>query len=291
LNKLILTLILLYQSLASAGEVISNVRGKILINTYGEKYNLNQKLYIYNPVTQRKIGIVKVMQKRRDQEAVLAELVNGKALPGALAEVAERNVATDDEVDIRGHRTRAREFDRRAKRDSSGTLKTKHGLSINLINTQLSVKAPNISTKMTGTGLGFDYTFQVPTYIRTSFLGDLGIHPIKLSNSATNGDNNHFDVTYFSIVGMLKYIFNPNQTGSWIAGGIGFILPYTKSSNVLESDSIATNYSINFAVGTDIPAKNQLISLKFAYAIFPSSNTGNSQISFSQMTFGFVYFY
>jgi hypothetical protein len=291
-RKFIFLLLLIFcNPLVFAGEVISNVRGQVLINTYGEKFKLNQKLYIYNPKTQRKIGVVQVMQKRRDQEAVMAELLNGKAPPGALAEIAERNISNVDEVDIREHRTRANELERRTKRESSGNLRIKHGFGLSLMNSQLSVKTSYVKTNMTGSGLGVDYNFQVPVTIQTSFLGAIGFHPIKLNHNSTTGNNDFFDVSYLSLVGLAKYIFNPNQTGMWLGAGGGLIVPNSKSSSVLQSDSITTNYSLNFVVGTDMASRKQLISLSFGYAIFPGSNTPTTSTSFSQTLLGFSYYF
>lgn len=292
MRKLILLLLLFFNSpLVFSGEVISNVRGQILINTYGEKYKLNQKLYIYNPETQRRIGVVKVMQKRRRQEAIMAKLLNGKAIPGALVESAERNIANDDGQDIRSHRTRTNELNRRTRRENSGTLKIKHGIGLYLINSQLSVRTSYANINMNGTGLGVDYSFQIPLYTQTSFRGNIGIHPVKLSSSSSGGDNNNFDVTYLSLVGLGKHIFKPNQTGTWIAGGAGFLMPTSKSSSVLDSNSISTNYSINLAIGTDIVSNKQLTSLSFEYAIFPTANTQTTSTAFTQMLFGFSFFF
>jgi hypothetical protein len=286
-----LLFLILFEPSVFAGEVISNVRGKVLVNTYGEKYKLNQKLYVFNPETQRKIGVIRVMQRRRDQEAIVAEMINGKAPPGALVEASERNISTEEEVDIRGHRTRARELDRRTKRDSAGTQKTKHGVSVSLINSQLAVKTAYVNTTMSGTGLAFDYSFQVPLFTQTSLLGGIGIHPIRISTSSSSGGSNTFSVTYYSLTGLMKYVFNPNQRGGWMGVGGGFIIPQSKTSNILEADSISTNYGIHLAVGNDIFSNKQLISLWFQYAIFPGANTSTTSTSFSQMIFGFSYFF
>lgn len=274
-----------------AGEVISNVRGKVLINTYGETYRLNQKLYIYNPENQRKIGVVQVMQRRRDQEAVMCELLSGSAPPGALAEAAQRKISTEDEIDIRGHRTQKTELDRRTRRDSAGTLTTKHAIGFSIISSSLNVRTSYYNTTMTGTGLGVDYIFQLPLYTQMSLLGDVGIRPIKITNSSTSGENNYFEVAYLTFTGLFKFIFNPNQKGGWMAVGGGLITPYSKTSNVLDSNSISTNYSINFAIGSDIVSTRQSIGLRFEYAIFPAANTATTSTAFSQMIFGFSYFF
>jgi hypothetical protein len=274
-----------------AGEVISNVRGKVIINTYGEAYRLNQKLYIYNPQNQRKIGVLQVMQRRRDQEAVACELLSGSAPPGALVEASQRTISTEDSQDIRGHRTRKVDLDRRTRRDPAGTQSTRHAIGFSIMSTSLNVRTSYYNTTMSGTGIGFDYIFQVPLYTQVSLLGDLGYHPVRVNNSSSTGENNYFQVDYLTLTGLFKFVFNPNQKGGWMAAGAGFILPYSKTSNVLDSDSISTNYSINFAVGTDIVSSRNVIGLKLEYALFPAASTSTTSTNFSQMIFGFSYFF
>jgi hypothetical protein len=266
-GKLVFVLFLFFiYTLSFAGEVISYRQGQVLINTSNEKYQLNQKLYIYNPETHQKIGIVVVKQKRPNQKTVIAELINGKVITGALVETATRNLASTNDVRI------------------------KYGIGLNLINSHLTVKAYNITTNMSGTGIGVDYTVMYPVYLQTTLLGTFGIHPVKLNNASTTGDNNYFDVTYLTGVGALKYRLNNRQTGNWIAFGSGLNIPYSKSSNILHANTITTNYSLNFTYGNDMEVNNKLVSLKVEYVIFPGENSSSTGITFSQIIFGFSYF-
>jgi hypothetical protein len=283
MKKIIVLLILFMRwPSAFAGEVISNLNGKVLINTNGEEYKLNQKFYIYNPETQRKIGKVTVIQKRRDK-SVVAEIISGTAIPGALVELAVRNITNSNESELDPDNRRTHESNRRSKR-------YKNGISISLLSSQLAVKTAYLDTTMRGTNFGVNYIFQIPLHTQMSLLGGIGIHPIKLSGTTSNGLNQNFNVNYFNLEGLIKYIFNPNQTGVWFAMGGGFNLPQSKSSNVLDSNSISSNYSINFAIGNDISTKNLLMSLKFEYAIFPGVNTSTTRTSFSQMIFGVLFY-
>lgn len=91
--------------------------------------------------------------------------------------------------------------------------------------------------------------------------------PLNSTAQATVGT----DITYLSLDGVLKWSFvQTNSMNFYALGGVGFLYPLTKSSDVIVEDSIESLGVGEFGAGVEFKWGKWLVPVDFTYYYFPS---------------------
>jgi hypothetical protein len=88
------------------------------------------------------------------------------------------------------------------------------------------------------------------------------------------------DIGYLDFDGLLTYSFNSGSVTWWLGGGIGFLYPLSKSSNVLDTSKLGLSEKILADIGLNYYTDRQhFIPFQVEYVLFPN----NSVVSSSQI--------
>ncbi len=159
-----------------------------------------------------------------------------------------------------------------------------YGVGGGLFISSLNIKTSIVQSNMTGTGLGVNVLLKIPFTSQINGIGGVGIHPLVVSGSNSVGTTSKVNINYYGFGGLLRYMFSRKSLGGWAGMGGHFLIPASKSSNILSDESISTNYTINFGAGYDLLLnKRNVLILKFEYGILPSTSTSTTNSSGSQM--------
>lgn len=141
-----------------------------------------------------------------------------------------------------------------------------------------NMQVPVLSRTETLTGSGFsvkgaaDYAFTSSLGLRLT--GGYESFAVKNTTYTT-------DISYVTIDALARYIFMADSMfAPWIGGGMGFAIPFSKSTNILQEDSIATSTLLYLAAGADLHLSGSwYIPLQFDYSMFlPASDVKTSII-------------
>ncbi len=151
-----------------------------------------------------------------------------------------------------------------------------------------SMEVPTTAGTQSMTGSGFsvkgaaDYAFTPSLGIR--LMGGYESFSVKNSTFETK-------INYVTIDALARYIFMPDfMFAPWFGAGIGFAIPFSKTTNILQEDSIATSTLLYVAGGFDFRlGGNWYIPFQVDYSMFlPASDVKTSIIGIrTGLMFGF----
>jgi hypothetical protein len=138
----------------------------------------------------------------------------------------------------------------------------------------MSVPVLNQTQDLTGSGFSVkaaaDYNFSQSIGLR--LLGGYEAFSVKNNIYST-------DISYVTLDALGRYMFTPRSTFNlWIGAGLGFAIPFSKTTNILQEDSIATSTLLYVAGGFDIHlGGNFYFPVQVDYAMFlPASDVKTS---------------
>ena len=139
---------------------------------------------------------------------------------------------------------------------------------------KFSVSGTDYTTNMAGTGLGvlgfYDYDVSHKFQLR----GMGGLEQFQVSESCAVLGACNANITYLSGYGIAKYNFIKGPTSFWGGGGLGFLYAISKSSTVLDSSLITTNYVMTASFGAEFDmGQGAYFPVGIDYSIFPASPT------------------
>jgi hypothetical protein len=152
---------------------------------------------------------------------------------------------------------------------------------INKMSAKFTINGVEKTTDMAGNGFGalayYDYKVSDAVQLR----GSGGLEQFQVSESRNSMDCDkgtsttcNAIISYLSLYGLAKYNFINGYTKFWFGGGGGYLLAVSKSSTVLDSSQISTNYVATVSGGMDVNmSRGQYLPVVIEYSFFPSSNT------------------
>lgn len=129
---------------------------------------------------------------------------------------------------------------------------------------------------MNGSGLSFkglyDYNGIIPD-VGVRFLG--GIEQFKVYSGSFETE-----ITYLTLDALGRYFISQDSFAFWLGGGLGLAIPMSKSSDALDSESIATATLLYLALGADIEVNKEFsIPVQLDYAFFlPATDVKTSAL-------------
>lgn len=246
---------------------------RILIALDGEQPIAVGQTYFTVDTGGKKRSLVKIVAVK-DNRAV-AQILKGKSAEGHVIVAASQN----------GQQKAAMAAAEDEGRISSKDL-SRYGIVISyLMNNMSAVYNSGASTtNMKGFGVGalgyHDFEMSDRSDIRISVgLEQFQVAEEKTDLSCAGGTSNTCNalITYLSSYGLYKFILSDKATKFWIGGGGGFLLALSKSSTVLNSAQITTNYVYTVSGGVDFAMKQgQYLPVILEYSMFPSANSINA---------------
>ena len=103
-----------------------------------------------------------------------------------------------------------------------------------------------------------------------------------MSSQAYSGSNDcNLDISYLESDAILKYPFYESKKSWWLRGGLGFLYPVAKKSNVLDTEKMTLNEKFILSTGMTWQLRlNNFLPLNLEYTLQPS----NSVITISQLS-------
>jgi hypothetical protein len=142
-----------------------------------------------------------------------------------------------------------------------------------------SMSVPVLSNTISLSGSGFsikgaaDITFSESIAVRLL----AGYETFSAKNASWSTE-----ISYVTLDALGRYLLMPQSTFSlWLGAGMGFAIPFSKSTNVLQEDSIATSTLLYVATGFDLKAgKTMYFPVQVDYAMFlPASDVKTTIIA------------
>ncbi len=141
----------------------------------------------------------------------------------------------------------------------------------------MSVPMTGGAVSMTGSGFSVkgaaDYRLSDSLGVR--FLGGY-------ETFSVTGGGYKTSISYLTLDLLGRYLLTPDSMlGLWLGGGMGFAIPFSKSTTALQEDSVATSTMLYLSAGADIKVSEKFyFPLQFDYAMFlPASDVKTSIIA------------
>lgn len=267
-------------NLAEAASVSkANSKQVVLQLDDGESIEVGQNLFLVEPGANKRLAQIKITQVKGSR--AMGQILKGKARPGLVTMMgggkksAEASSAAE-EVDY----SRGRE---KYKKYRGGWLGLRWagmlGLNSGTMVVKEAVQGATITTNMSGMGFSLkaaaDKSFGQSIF---GFRGLAGIDTLSMSGTRLT-EKAKTDIMYLGFDGYLTLdLFQ--GSGRWWAGFGGvFLVPMSKTSNILLVSEIGTNSTINLALGWDIEAGRRYFPVQIDYAMFPDSSVDGNKIT------------
>jgi hypothetical protein len=161
---------------------------------------------------------------------------------------------------------------KKARHSGKGTMEIGgiFGYSMDSMSVPVLTRTENLSGNGFSAKGVIDYPFS--SYLEVRLLAGYESFSAKANQFTT-------DISYLTLDAIGKFIVLPNSGfDPWIGGGIGFGIPFSKSTNVLAEDSIATSTLVYIAGGSDIAIGSDFsVPFQVDYALFlPASDVKTS---------------
>lgn len=164
------------------------------------------------------------------------------------------------------------------------------GLSQN----QMNISLTN-STTLSLSGLSFNFGafYERAMTQRVQVLGRVGYEGLKATgslNSNACGNSCDVDISYLSTDAIVKYSFYQDKKSWWLGGGLGFLLPVLKSSNVLDTGKLTISEKILLGAGLNwYRTPQSYIPVQLEYTLQPSNSIVNTSQIILRVGYGVVF--
>lgn len=154
------------------------------------------------------------------------------------------------------------------------------GLSYNQMNVSLTSAT---TLKLTGTSFNLGAFYERAMNRQVQVLARAGYEGLKASGSlnstACEGSNNcEVDIGYLNADAIVKYTWNRGSKDFWAGGGLGFLLPLLKKSNVIDTSKMTISEKLIIAGGMTWPLDAKtFVPIQLEYSIQPSNNVVSAQ--------------
>ena len=164
------------------------------------------------------------------------------------------------------------------------------GFSLN----QVSVNLTNSTTlKMSGSSFNFGAFYERALTSRVQVVGRGGYEGMKARGSLDSnacGPECDVDIGYLSGDAMVKYSFYQRNGTWWLGGGLGFLFPLIKSSNVIDSSKMSLTERILVSGGLNwYQSPTVFFPIQVDYAIQPSNSVVVIQQVVLRVGYGWVF--
>lgn len=271
---------------------VEKVKGKqVLIDSESLEMNEGEKFFIV--IDGKKKGVVKIDKVKNGK--ALGKLTKGKAVVDAAvepvrkansdasAEPSDPDAApadgTPSEEDILS-KSRKKKRKKRASSDHP-----EPGLYIGVMAgyamDSQTVKDPSgASVSMTGSGYSLKVYGDMPISGGLGIIGRGGIEQINLAGHSNSLGDVTTAIMYLTGDMLLRYSFSESNFQPFGALGLGFHMPLSKSSGILDVPRISTTTVFFGDLGFNYMMGTSMLTLAFEYGMFPPSN----DVSTSLMT-------
>jgi hypothetical protein len=142
---------------------------------------------------------------------------------------------------------------------------------------QLSVSLTNSTTlKLSGLSFNAGAFYERALTRRLQVLARAGYEGLKAKGSLSSdacGASCDVDVSYLAADALVKYSFYNGKKTWWLGGGLGFLFPLVKSSNVLDTSKMTLNEKIILGGGLNWYLNTtNFIPVQLEYALQPSNS-------------------
>jgi len=149
---------------------------------------------------------------------------------------------------------------------------------------QMNVSLTNSTTLgLSGMSFNFGAFYERALTHRVQVLARAGYEGLKATGSLSSnacGASCDVEVGYLGADAVVKYSFYDNKKTWWLGGGLGFLFPIIKSSNVIDTGKMTLNEKIILSAGLNwYRTGNTFIPVQLDYALQPS----NSIVTTSQI--------
>lgn len=237
----------LFMSLSALAGTVSKVKdNRVLISTDGDTYSVGDRFFAVDENNKKK-GLVEITQVKGDK-------ATGTLIKGSAEEGMTLTAST-------------------AKKSSKGKSKSAYGGLASFVMNTMTIKSPAYSLA----GSSFDLLGFYQTVVDKKF--SVRAAAGYQTFSAT-GNGGTVSLGYLGAFAIARYSFSQGAFEPWAGAGIGFLIPISKSSNVLDLSKVSTNQSVLISGGFDYALnKKAFFPFQVSYALLPnSSNVSASQI-------------
>jgi hypothetical protein len=142
---------------------------------------------------------------------------------------------------------------------------------------QMNVSLTNSTTlALKGTSFNFGAFYERALTHRVQVLARAGYEGLKATGSLSSnacGSSCDVDISYLGADAVVKYSFYDNKKTWWLGGGLGFLFPIIKSSNVIDTGKMTLNEKIILSAGLNwYRTTNTFIPVQLDYALQPSNS-------------------
>jgi hypothetical protein len=149
---------------------------------------------------------------------------------------------------------------------------------------------------MSGTSFNLEGFYQRQLDGNYQVLGRFGYNSLKAKGTLDTGacvgsSECSTDISYLGFDGLVMYSFyKKNQMTFWGGGGLGFLLPFAKSSNVIDTSKLGLGQKILLDVGMNyyLDAK-RFVPVQLEYVIFPNNSVVSSSQIILRAGYGLVF--
>lgn len=253
-------LLILTPLVSQANEVIK-VKGKnLLIELSDTSLTANQELLANSPTSGKPTGVVKLL-KVKDNKAT-GQILKGKVEVGA-------------SLTVRGQAQSSMSGAGSAKRLTLFGKPLGFGVIGGFNTNSMVVKLSTGTDNLTGSNMVFKGLLDWQISRRINLRGQLGYDGFSAAGSDLCIVQCSVEITYFSMDGILRFMFNPDgRFVTWAGAGVFNQIALSKSSTALNEAQIGFTQVINVSGGVDWRiGKTMYIPLALEYLILPQAPT------------------
>lgn len=146
------------------------------------------------------------------------------------------------------------------------------------------VQQTAMTSSQSGSSIALKGVFDYPMFSSFGFRGMLGIEMFEVSgtgefaNSPDTGDVGS-DVKYLTADALMRWhVYKTKSMSFYLAGGMGILFPFSKSSTAIIEDSIDSLVIGEFGGGVDIGFKSFVVPFDISYYYFPTGEDVKTNI-------------
>ncbi|MES3036337.1 MAG: hypothetical protein V4736_00395 [Bdellovibrionota bacterium] len=275
MNKLwiAITPLILLLGLESRAQTVAQVKNnKVLMELGSLTTQKGDDVFCLDAAQKRK-GLLKVTQVKGSK--AVAEIVKGACEQGMAVRL--RRVGKAGGGDSASSESRPR----RSAKKTGQAWGIVGGYHMDSAVATFTYSGTEYSSSMTGTGFSVSGLYDYDLTKDWQFRALAGIETFNTegtvaASACNNGASSNCDfiLMNLSFQGLAKYNFSTGSMRPWIGGGIGYIFALSKSSNVINTSELSTNWLYTLAGGLDWGlASGAYIPLSIEYSQFPDSAT------------------
>lgn len=248
-------------------QVITKVKDqKALLDLQGQPVQEGEEFFGLDSQGKRK-SILRIKQIKGDR--AVADILKGKADVGQTLQARTGGSGSSSDSENSSH----------SKKSMRPTWGIMGGFAQDKMDASFTYSSTSYIANMKGNGFTltgyYDHPLSPNFILRASGGLEQFIGSASMSASVCgSGTSSSCDVNvlYLSAYGQAKYNLNLSPTKYWVAGGLGYLFPMTKSSNVLDTSKLTT-WAIVPSVGVDIAMPTGILPIQLDYVLFPDSQT------------------